>query len=360
MSTIEVIRQGTIYEDPHHFSAWPSVCRRSNGELMVVFSGEREHHVCPFGKTVLIRSQDGGNHWSDPEIINHTPLDDRDAGIIETREGTLLLFFFSSRAFADWFERIKEVYQQELSSWQPYIDAITPEMEERYLGSFVRRSEDGGATWGPLIPTPVSAPHGAIQCSDGLLRYLGKGVVAGEAVIASAHSTDDGRSWQLDGKVGRRDLIPELDLDEPHLLELKNGDLVGLMRTNSRDFDQMYLYQTISHDQGKHWSSPEKSNIWGHPPHMLRHSSGRYIVASGHRRPPFGETLSLSENGIAWSHHTLIGESKPRKEENNWTPDLGYPCTAELEDGTLLTVYYQTPAPGIPAQIMGVWWRLLD
>ena len=64
--------------------------RRQAGELLVVFSGDRDAHVCPWGKTQLVRSGDEGETWSTPEVIRDSPLDDRDAGIIETAGGTLL------------------------------------------------------------------------------------------------------------------------------------------------------------------------------------------------------------------------------------------------------------------------------
>ena len=40
-----------------------------------------------YGKTLLIRSGDRGETWTEPAIINNTPLDDRDAGIIELASG---------------------------------------------------------------------------------------------------------------------------------------------------------------------------------------------------------------------------------------------------------------------------------
>ena len=51
--------------------------------MLVVFSGDRDAHVCPWGKVQLLRSRDGGATWSDPVSICDTPLDDRDAGILE-------------------------------------------------------------------------------------------------------------------------------------------------------------------------------------------------------------------------------------------------------------------------------------
>ena len=47
-----------------NYLGWPTIASRSNGELLVVFSGDREEHACPYGKTQMIRSSDQGISWS--------------------------------------------------------------------------------------------------------------------------------------------------------------------------------------------------------------------------------------------------------------------------------------------------------
>ena len=76
------------------YQAWPTVCKNDKGELYVVYSGMRIGHICPFGKTILQKSPDGGNTWSMPVIVNDTALDDRDAGIVSLGEEKLLVTWF--------------------------------------------------------------------------------------------------------------------------------------------------------------------------------------------------------------------------------------------------------------------------
>ena len=45
-----------ITSRPHLYHGWPTLARRGNGELLVVCSGGRESHVCPFGRVELMRS----------------------------------------------------------------------------------------------------------------------------------------------------------------------------------------------------------------------------------------------------------------------------------------------------------------
>ena len=80
MST-RIIDSKVICEQPGRYIGWPTIGKAPDGELLVVFSGDRDAHVDPFGRTFLMRSGDCGQTWGDPELINDTPLDDRDTGL---------------------------------------------------------------------------------------------------------------------------------------------------------------------------------------------------------------------------------------------------------------------------------------
>jgi sialidase-1 len=75
----------------------------------------------------------------------------------------------------------------------------------------------------------------------------------------------------------------------------------------------------------------------------MMHSSGALICSYGYRESHdknskntgSGERVVMSyDNGVSWSKPYLVSDHI----ENG---DLGYPCTVELEDHSLLTVYYQ-------------------
>ena len=72
------------------YVGWPSVACGKDGELMAVYSGDRDGHVCEKGKVRLIRSTDGGKTWTKPETVIDLPIDDRDSGIIQTKTGAWL------------------------------------------------------------------------------------------------------------------------------------------------------------------------------------------------------------------------------------------------------------------------------
>src|SRR4051812_16938887 len=85
--TIDDLR--VISWKPPLYHGWPTLTKRKNGELLLVFSGGRESHICPFGRVELMRSQDDGKTWRWPQVLLDGPIDDRDAGVLETSKGSI-------------------------------------------------------------------------------------------------------------------------------------------------------------------------------------------------------------------------------------------------------------------------------
>ena len=328
---------GVICKQPGRYIGWPTIVRTSTGELIVTFSGDRDAHVCPWGKTQMVRSKDNGKTWSDVATINNSPLDDRDTGIIETFKGTLLVSWFTSL----YFEKSTIVRP----AWTQHASKIGPETRKQWLGYWVRRSENNGKTWGTPTRTTACAPHGPIQLKDGRLIYVG----TGDGIVVE-ESKDDGVSWQRLAKVpSSAKLYPE----EPHVVECSNGRLVALFRNEHPNEAERFLLQSESEDRGKTWSTIHRTHLWGYPPHLLKLNDGRLLVVYGHRRPPYGQRACLSsDSGQTWDATDMpLVDNAP-------DGDLGYPASAQLGDGTMLTVYYQKDQPGEKPCLMATHWRL--
>ena len=71
----EILETRVISKQPTLYHGWPTLARRKNGQLLLVCSGGREAHVCPFGRVELMTSDDGGNSWTYPRVLLDGPID---------------------------------------------------------------------------------------------------------------------------------------------------------------------------------------------------------------------------------------------------------------------------------------------
>jgi sialidase-1 len=340
-----VIKQNVI--EPNRYLGWPTILKTNAGQLMVVFSGDRDSHVCPYGKTQVITSDDNGKTWSKPSVINNTALDDRDAGIIQTKKGTLVQSWFTSLAFND--PARKGTYEL----YARIGEKIPDETKKQLLGNWTRRSEDGGKTWLTPVRSTGTAPHGPIALKNGDLLYISTIQRGGKAVIIAERSTDDGRTWKVTGEIERATGFLESGLSEPHAVELKSGKIIAMIRNEPKDRTQCFLLQSESLDGGKTWSQMKSTGIWGYPPHLKQLNNGWVLVVYGVRKEPYGERACISKDeGKTWEYQDEITLCLADSQ------DLGYPSSTQLDDGSILTVYYQAPKFGEPTCLMSTHWKL--
>lgn len=353
------------------YFGWPTVARMEDGQLVVAASGLRNAHVCPFGRTVICKSRDGNRTWTAPTVVNDLPIDDRDAGILPLGGQRLLLSWFSTDT------RQSPVYgrYQEAGS-APYLRRyasgfarITGEAAARWVGSWIRLSDDGGDTWGAPIRVPVTAPHGPIRLRSDTLFYLGKSFLTdsqghrrGIGAIQAAVSVDSGHTWETRGTVPLCTGTVEEQYHEPHVVELRDGRLLGLTRIQNHGdaprledlgLTHFSLVQTESTDDGWTWTPARPLGFHGSPPHLLLHSTGEIICVYGYRLAPFGQRAMISrDGGLTWDKDYVLREDGP-------DADLGYPSSTELKDGSILTVYYQKLAsPHEKCSLLWTRWRL--
>ncbi len=352
----EILETKTVTSQPQFYHGWPTVARRSNGELWAVCSGGRAEHVCPFGQVVSLTSKDNGMTWSRPRVLLDGAIDDRDAGILETAKGTLLVTTFTSLAYEPSLakaEQSKTWPEEKLALWKATRDLLTPEQRKAALGEWVLRSTDGGITWSPPIPTIVNSPHGPIQLKDGRLLYAGKHLWSDEKTVGIAESRDDGETWQWLAEIPTRKGDKATNgYHELHAVEAADGTIIVQIR-NHNDQHKGHTLQTESRDGGKTWTEPHDIGVYGLPSHLLRLRDDRLLMTYGHRRPPFGNQARLStDNGKTWGEAMLIST-------DGIGGDLGYPSTVELGDGTLLSLWYETMKEPKLAVLRQARWRLL-
>ncbi len=337
-----VLSSATIWGPADIYIGWPTIAKTREGELLAVFSGDRDAHVCPWGKTQLVRSRDNGATWTAPETINNTPLDDRDAGILQTRAGTLVVSWFTSLAF-----ETNEQYRR-------HREKLSAETVNQWFGSWIRRSEDNGKTWGEYIRVETTAPHGPIELSDGRLLYVGCTTAkTPEERVGVLESRDDGRTWTHIARIAQAEGDDPGQCHEPHVVETADGGLVAMARYHGEGEFANHLRQAFSNDGGTTWTRFEPTPIWGYPPHLIRLTNGWLLVTYGRRKDPFGERACISKDGgKTWDvQNEIVLSQAPGS-------DLGYPASVQLDDGSLFTVYYEALEKGQKPPLRYTHWIL--
>ena len=268
----------------------------------------------------------------------------------------------------------------------------------------MKRSEDGGRTWGGLLGVPENwqdvrncpAVHRLVD-SAGTARLL---VFAGNGDMFQAVSEDDGRTWSpmrtnglecvvapmtvmpVDG--GKRHLmwvhrgwgdrdrspltvwqaasedggvtwgdfrqvvaVPGADPCEPAVIRSPDGrQLLMLMRENRRCLNSLYA---VSNDEGASWSEAKEltGSLTGDR-HCARYGpDGRLVVcfrdqADGPTRGHFVAWVGTYEDILAGRE----GQVRVKLLHSYAGGDCGYPGLERLPDGTLLATTYVKYRPG--------------
>lgn len=118
---------------------------------------------------------------------------------------------------------------------------------------------------------------------------------------------DEGKTW----REGKRVIVPGKVLDEPVCVELKDGRVLMIIRTNMGA-----QYQSISSDGAETWSIPEPSGLVGPeaPAFVTRIPSTKDLLAiwnhnpSGAKRNPLTSAISRDE-GKTWDHFRNIEDA---------------------------------------------------
>ena len=338
----------------HCYFGWPTVARLQNGKIAVVASGFRLRHVCPFGKTVISYSEDEGQTYTAPAPIIDTVLDDRDGGILAYGERSVIVTSFNNTVEFQREEKSNQSYEN------AYLDTVTPEEEAKALGVTFRISHDCGMTFGPIQKSPVTSPHGPTELPDGSLLWVGRVFSPKNAKVngvdcIQAHKIHEDGTMEYVGEIDNIVVDGEELLScEPHAILLKDGRILAHIRVQRAEKKGILtIYQSESADLGKTWSKPRQilEETGGAPSHLFRHSSGILICTYGHRKQPYGVRAMFSnDEGETWDTDYELFEGV--------SADLGYPSTAELSDGSLLTVFYAKESQESPCIILQQQWRI--
>ncbi|MGQ9731228.1 MAG: sialidase family protein [Candidatus Zipacnadales bacterium] len=302
---------------------FPVLIKLQDGSLGAVVRGGAPH-IGIKGRLDWIRSTDGGKTWSAPSVIVDSQWDDRNPAVGQMADGTIIVAYAEAQTY----------------NAQGQWDTTAGEFIQFYV-----TSKDNGASWSEKKLLYSGAIRGGspfgriITLSDGtaLLSMYGsrdpawKGEpteeeVKGSTMSAYVISRDNGETWE-DFTV-----VAPTGHNEMTLLALSDERLIAMCRTVSGAVNQF-----DSTDGGKTWHGPKPvTQASQHPPDVQRLSSGRLLLVWGNRREPLGVGSAISEDeGATWDYEHRV--------QLAWTSnngDCGYPSLVQLEDGTIVMLYY--------------------
>ena len=137
-------------------------------------------------------------------------------------------------------------------------------------------------------------------------------------------SRDNGRTWGDPSLIANR-------YNETTLLPLPDGRLLAFLRNGGG------THQAESRDGGRTWSEPKRVLASGrHPADVIRLANGHLLMVTGHRVIPYGVLAVRSrDEGATWDV-----DDRVLLEWQSGSTDCGYPSSAQLADGTVVTMYY--------------------
>ena len=346
---------------------FPVLIRLTNGTLAAVVRGGARH-LGAGGRLDLITSRDGGKNWSTPRPIVYMPPDSRNPAFGQAADGRLICAFAVTG---------------------PHRGGQFVFESNRYT-VWVTTSDDHGDSWTPpqqikTAPFEYASAYGKIALlPDGtlLMALYGWWQPEREGVelphdkqgyfAAVSRSEDNGTSWSPPTPIvgyipGRRE---NTNYNEIALVVLPGGPggkVLAAMRGGPWDG----LDQCISSDGGRTWG-PIESIMQGlsrQPGDVILLKSGRLLLTFGHREPPFGVEALLSRNEAGqWDQLAAATPATrpatPSRKGGQWdwpthvslewnaaSADCGYPSSVELDDGTIVTLYYGVGELGKPNDI---------
>lgn len=336
-----------IYRDARFHSAFPSVVRRPDGELVLAFRrapdrrllGETKYsHTDPNSYLVLTRSKDSGKTWTPPAMFYaHEFGGSQDPCMVQLSDNSILCASYGWAAIPP--EAIAKLKQ-------PLFVVST---RFAFLGGYLTRSRDGGATWGPTILPPHVESESFLDPFGEPIRAYNRGAMTegrdGRLYWAVAvnppskpqrtevHlliSEDKGETWRYSCPIAQD---AKVVFNETSIYETPKGDLVAFMRTAG--FDD-HLTIARSTDGGKTFQPWSDAGFQGHPAHALRLPDNRVLLVYGYRHKPFGIRARVLD---AECTNPAAAPEIVLRDDGGMT-DLGYPWSVMLPGKRALVVYY--------------------
>lgn len=349
------VKDIVIYSGDRFYSSFPSVVKRSDGELIVAFRrapdrkafGEKgTSHVDPNSYLVMVRSRDGGTAWTkEPELISAFPFGgSQDPCLLQLSDGSLLC---ASYAWA--YVRPDGV---------PNLKAPVYNVSNGFIfmGGYYLISKDGGNNWaGPYFPPHIAQEVNFTALGDPLPAYNRGALYEGRNgrifwVVAATdritpHKTSNFLLISEDKGLTFRYSCPvavdeKVTFNEASAYETPRGDVIAFIRTAGFD-DHACIAR--SKDGGKSFQKWEDMGFQGHPLNALRLPDSRVLLTYGYRHQPYGiraRILNAECTDYKTSQEIIL-------RDDGGSTDIGYTWPVLTDPEHVLVVYYFNIKDGI-------------
>jgi hypothetical protein len=378
MINMKNVTHVVAYKDPAHATNQASILNSQSGDILMTFNEERGPDHKGDGQPCLIRSHDGGKTWNPATKLTIWPSTDvmgnwPPGPILSQRSNGELILTMRQVVFHKEAIRGFRADQNYGGDWEgkaldPHFKIL---MEQK--GIYILKSKDDGHTWSNPLPINTS-PLGGGECADSILELsdgsllmplTDSGAVTRWAMygVAPRHvalfkSDTGGNSWKYWATVAY-DGGGIIEWRSPGITRLKDGKLICLLKTTHRPTRQGNLWFTYSKNEGRTWSPPEWTNLWGYPADVIQLQDGRILAVYGYRKAPWGVRGCVSEDGLTWD---IKNEFIVRKGGAAPIPSLvagtrpgaywhiGDPTCCQLDNGTILVGYHEYSKDTTPVQ----------
>ncbi len=265
-----------------------------DGRILFVYSRYTGTSSSDHGTAFLAGrySSDGGRTWtSTDEVIveQEGKMNVMSVSLLRLQNGDIALFYLKKNSTSDCIPLMR-TSKDEGKTWSAPVTCITDKE-----GYFVLNND-----------RVIQLSNGRLLMAVALHQTPQENKWSNAARLYSYYSDDNGQSWKPGGEVANPDKIV---MQEPGVIELKNGDIMMIIRANPG-----VQYKSYSSDKGLTWTPSEPTNIKSplSPATIQRipstgdllmvwNNNGGEVEAMKGKRTPM--TIAISkDDGKTWQH----------------------------------------------------------
>ncbi len=352
------IDTSVVYENPipqlrSRHGYFPGAIALPNGEILVVFSiSEAFESIDAF--PYCMRSQDSGKSWTMQGPLYEKP------GKASYSEYLKPLLLSNGDIFATGYRMYRD------NPEQPICNPLTG----GFCDSDIVRcySPDGGHTWS--LPRKIPHPYKEMVEASGPCIILPSGRIVGTGALIPAWdgsnpngsrgvclmSDDGGENWEYSFFMEdeHKQIIPF----ESRLCLLEDGTIMALCWAYSKKQEKnLNNHYAISADEGKTWSKPVDTGIFGQASNLTLLPDGRLLTVHSHRVDGNGLWVRIIDiTSRTWridDEICVFGKSARPDQESTGQSGIpeqflslayGQPSLLRISDGEYLVIHWAVVA----------------